>query len=262
VLTNGRRVYEVDASGAVLGRVEGLDDIDSIALGASGVWVASRRSIARVRLDPLAMEPVATGSIAEKTVKWLAVGPGDPPELYALTGGGVFERILPRPSRTLIELEFEGNDLGNGGVVAFGPGDAAAVYSAAGLVFRWIEDQIVHAVPDRMIVGFDGAILEGERALLLESPSGDLIHFDGADFERYPVRGIATINAYIPFRGHYLAVTDFGEVFEFSGGQMCSFNPGQSFQRILVIVAIGESVLIGGIESEEVYNWSLLTPER
>jgi hypothetical protein len=261
VIVDGRRVYEIGPNGEVLGNAVAPDDIDSIALGASGVWIASRRLIARVRLDPLAVEPVATGSIAEKNVKWLAVGPGDPPELYALTGGGVFGRILPRPSRTLQELEFDGNDLGNGGVVAFGIGDAAAVYSGAGLVFRWIEGQIVRAVPDRMVVGFDAALLEGDRALLLESPNGDLIHFDGDDFERYPVRGVATVNGYVPFRGHYVAVTDFGDVFEYTEGKACSFNPDQSFQRILTITGIGESLLIGGIDSQQFYNWYLLTPE-
>lgn len=250
----------VAPDGVVEARVDAPAPTASAGISSDGVvYAVGIGVVARILLDPLRYEVVATGTVAEEPVKWVAVEAGPDPAVYALSGTGALTRGWPAPSWVIDHLPIVGEDAAQGGVAVLGKGDVVAATSGSAYVFRYQEGVKAMATPLVPLVGFDAMIAAGGRVVMAVAPSGALLSFDGERFVDLPGIAAASVLELAPFGETYVAATEGGVLGEYVAGERCPIaNPDLRDASTLAPLASG--FLVGGRDTQGLHTWWIMRP--
>ena len=251
----------LDGAGQVLERSDPVVPQASAAgISADGrAFAVGTNVVARIELDPLRFEVVATGSVAELPVKWVAVEPGEAPSVYAFSGTGAWTRVAPGPPTEVARIEIVGLDVSQGGVASLGRDDTVAATSGSAYVYRLRGGQVRTTSPPKLVVGFDAVLEHQGRAILAEVPGGDLVAYDGQTFTALPGKGQAGVLDIAPFRGTYVAATKGGFIAEYVDGSSCVVTH-PDVREVVTISALGEGALVAAIDALGRETWWTMMP--
>lgn len=251
----------LDAAGQVLERSEPVvPEASAAGISEDGrAFVVGTHVVARIELDPLRSEIIATGSVAEQPVKWVAVEPGQDPRVYAFSGTGSWTRVAPGAPTEVARIEIDGIDVSQGGVASLGLDDAVAATSGSAYVYRLRGGQVRTTSPAKLVIGFDAVLQDRGRAILAEVPGGDLVAYDGQAFTPLPGKGQANVVDLAPFRGTYLAATKGGFVTEYVDGSSCVVSH-PDIREMVIVGALGDGALVGAIDPSGRDSWWTMMP--
>lgn len=251
----------LDRAGQVLERVGPvIPQASSAGVSADGLaFAVGTNVVARIELDPLRQVIIATGSVAEMPVKWVAVEPGVDPQVYAFSGTGAWTRVAPGPPTEVARIEIEGIDVSQGGVASLGPNDTVAATSGSAYVYRLRGGQVRTTSPPKLVIGFDAVLEHQGRAILAEVPGGDLVAYDGQSFTALPGKGQASVLDMAPFRSTYLAATKGGFIAEYVDGSACLVSHPE-IREVVTIGALGDGALIAATDAQGQDAWWTMMP--
>jgi hypothetical protein len=251
----------LDRDGQVLERSDPvIPEASAAGVSSDGkLFAVGTNIVARIEVDPLRYEVVATGSIAELPVKWVAVEPGEDPQVYAFSGTGAWTRVAPGPPAEVARIEIDGIDVAQGGIASLGPDDTVAATSGSAYVYRLRGGQVRTTGPPKLVIGFDAVVEHQGKAILAEVPGGDLIAYNGQTFTALPGKGQANVLDLAPFRSTYVATTKGGFIAEYVDGSSCLITH-PDIREMMTISALGDGAVFSAINSEGRDTWWTLMP--